>query len=144
MAANKGRTVIKRRYIAEATAQTFHANSDSKVRCVRGPIGSGKSVMCIMELFIRSLEQAPGSDGIRRTRWAIVRNSFPQLKSTTIKTAIDFLTEEVLQITYGSPITGLIKLNLPDGTRVESEWYFLPLDKLVHILLGDNGINIST
>ncbi|MEY8194727.1 MAG: hypothetical protein RPR28_07730 [Cycloclasticus sp.] len=124
-----GKESIKRRYIAEATARRFHANLSSKIRCVRGPIGSGKSVMCIMELFMRALAQEAGHDGVRRTRFAIVRNSFPELKSTTIKSCQDFLPEPILCITYGSPITGLIKLNLPDGTRVESEWYFMPLDK---------------
>ena len=60
-------------------------------RFVMGPFGSGKSVGCLMDIVRRSHEQEPSPDGIRRTRWAIVRNTYPQLKDTTIKTVFDWL-----------------------------------------------------
>jgi intein/homing endonuclease len=37
---------------------------------------SGKSTACVMEIIRKAHEQAPGPDGIRRTRWAVVRNCF--------------------------------------------------------------------
>jgi len=60
--------------------------SDAFIRGLMGPFGSGKSTGCVMEIIRRAHEQAPGPDGIRRTRWAVIRNSFPQLRDTTIKT----------------------------------------------------------
>jgi len=51
-----------------------------------GPFGSGKSSGCVVELISRSLAQKPGPDGIRRTRWATIRNTYRQLNDTTIKT----------------------------------------------------------
>lgn len=60
--------------------------SDAFVRGIRGPIGSGKSVACCVEIWRRANQQAPGPDGIRRTRWAVIRSTFPELKTTTIKT----------------------------------------------------------
>ena len=55
-------------------------------RGLRGPVGSGKSVACCIEIFRRASQQERGPDGKRRTRWAVIRNTNPQLKTTTIKT----------------------------------------------------------
>jgi hypothetical protein len=66
-------------------------DSDKFMRGLMGPFGSGKSSGCVAEIIRRSLKQAPGPDGIRRTRWAVIRNSYIQLRDTTIKTAHDWL-----------------------------------------------------
>jgi hypothetical protein len=60
--------------------------SDAFVRCVVGPVGSGKSSVCIIEILRRAAKQKPGPDGVRRTRWAIIRNTYGQLRDTTRKT----------------------------------------------------------
>lgn len=44
-------------YYAENTIARFHADK-SFVRGVRGPIGSGKSVGCCMEILAKAAEQA--------------------------------------------------------------------------------------
>lgn len=68
---------------------------DDFFRGLRGPVGSGKSVGCCIEIFRRALAQEPGKDGIRRSRWAVVRNTNPQLRTTTIKTWLDWFPENV-------------------------------------------------
>ncbi len=47
-----------------------------KIRIVMGPVGSGKSSGCMVELVSRAMEQKPNSIGERRSRWAIVRNCY--------------------------------------------------------------------
>jgi pantothenate kinase-related protein Tda10 len=42
-------------------------------RGIRGPVGSGKSVGCCIEVFRRALGQNKGDDGIRKSRWTIIR-----------------------------------------------------------------------
>lgn len=63
---------------------------NERVRCAMGPFGSGKSSACVMDIIRRAHEQEPGPDGIRRSRWAVVRNSYGQLKDTTIRTFHDW------------------------------------------------------
>jgi hypothetical protein len=63
---------------------------DKRVRCLMGPFGSGKSSGCVIEILRRACAQEPGPDGIRRSRWAVIRNSYGQLKDTTIKTFHDW------------------------------------------------------
>lgn len=72
-------------YTAAPTLSRFHRD-DSFVRALMGPFGSGKSVACVMDILMRANAQVPGKDGIRRSRWAAVRNSYRELKDTTLVT----------------------------------------------------------
>lgn len=60
--------------------------SQAFVRGLRGPFASGKSTACVMDILKNAGEQAPAPDGIRYTRHAVIRQTFPELKTTTIKT----------------------------------------------------------
>lgn len=60
--------------------------SDSFVLGLRGPIGSGKSTACVMKLMMIANRQPLAKDGYRYSRFAVIRNSYPELKTTTIKT----------------------------------------------------------
>ena len=62
-------------YADVPTVRRFAA-SDKRVRCILGCFGSGKSSGCVIEIFRRAQEQRPGPDGIRRSRWAVVRNCY--------------------------------------------------------------------
>lgn len=78
-------TEIRKRYAAPATLLDFHL-SDAYYRFLMGPMGSGKSTACAIEIGRRATQQAPGPDGIRRSRWIVVRNTLQQLMDTTFKT----------------------------------------------------------
>lgn len=60
--------------------------SDKFMRGLMGPFGSGKSSACVMEILRRAQLQAKGPDGIRHSRWAVIRNTYGMLKDTTIRT----------------------------------------------------------
>ena len=67
------------------------SEDNSFIRGLMGPVGGGKSVGCVMEIIKRAAEQKPSPDGIRRSRWAVIRNTYKQLDDTTIKTFRDWL-----------------------------------------------------
>lgn len=67
------------------------ADDRTFMRGLMGPFGSGKSSACIMNLIEISMEQKPGPDGIRRSRWAVIRNTYRQLEDTAIRTVHDWL-----------------------------------------------------
>ena len=81
-------------YRASPTLTRFHI-SDAFVRRVRGPVGSGKSTGMSWEFMRRAREQAPAEDGIRRTRWVVVRNTYRELSDTTVKTWLDWFPEDI-------------------------------------------------
>lgn len=86
--------VVEVNYDAPSTLRRFQ-DSDAFVRCCVGPLGSGKSSACVLEIPLRASRQAPGPDGIRRTRFAVIRNTRPQLTDTTRKTFQQWLPDEL-------------------------------------------------
>ena len=60
--------------------------STGTVQVIQGPIESGTSTCCVMKLWRLASEQKPGPDMVRRSRWAIVRNTYAELEETTMKT----------------------------------------------------------
>lgn len=117
------------RYRPTPTMALVH-RSRARVRGIMGPVGSGKSVGCVMEIWRMAYQQAPDAQGVRRTRFAIIRNTYGELKQTTIKTWQQWVPEEVCPIVYDSPIRGLMRVPHPDGkTTVEAEILFVALDK---------------
>lgn len=99
---------------------------DSFFTGLRGPVGSGKSVSCCMKIFKLAMNQMPSKrDRVRRTRWAVVRNTYPQLKTTTIKTWLDWFPEHHFgKFSWTVPYTHMIKFG-----DVEAEIIFLALDR---------------
>ena len=101
---------------------------DQYVRVLAGPVGGGKSVTCVHELVRLACGQAPNAKGIRKTRTIIVRNTADQLALTTRKTVFDWLPPGEAGIWKAVEKTFILMAKLPDGTTVESEWIFIPLD----------------
>ena len=86
--------IINREYNASVTCTNFHMD-DNFIRGLVGPIGSGKSVACCAELMKLAQQQLPGPDGQRRSRWAIIRNTYRELQDTTLKTWFDWFPREL-------------------------------------------------
>lgn len=114
-------------YTPSKTAIAFHQDTISDFKFVMGPVGGGKTTMVLMETFFASLRQEPDSLGRRRTRWLVIRNSYPELKSTVIKTFEEWLGS-MTRVVYDTPIRAEIHQPLPDGTTLEIEYMFIALD----------------
>ena len=95
--------------------------SDAFGRVILGPVGSGKTTGCVVELLRRSIQQAPAPGGGRYTRFAVVRQTLKQLKDTVLKDCEAWLA-------------GLGQWKVSDSTfylnfqDVSSEWIFIPLE----------------
>ena len=103
--------------------------STARVRGLRGPVGSGKSVTCAAELMRIAVEQVPNGSNVRKTRFAIVRNTNPELRTTTIKTWNDWFGSEYGKFRWQPPYTHSMSFQLPDKSMVDSEVIFLALDR---------------
>lgn len=103
-------------------------NSDAYVRVLHGPVGSGKSICCCHELVKRAIQQEPNANGVRKSRALIVRNTLDQLKTTTMRSLFDWFAPGVWGEFKVTEKTFYIKHNLPDGTRIEAEFMFLPME----------------
>ena len=59
--------------------------STKRVRFLVGAVGSSKTTTCLYEILRRAAQQDPAEDGIRYTRFAIIRNTLAAIKSTVLK-----------------------------------------------------------
>jgi hypothetical protein len=119
---------IRYSYAHVPTIREF-AGSDARVRGLMGPFRSGKSSGCAVEIIRRACAQQPGPDGIRRTRWLVVRNTFSQLSDTTIKTVLMWLPVHLFGKYYQTDHRYVVKA----FEGVEFEILFRALDRPDHI-----------
>jgi hypothetical protein len=91
---------------------------------VMGPVRSGKSTGCVWHCFLNACKQKPDMYGVRHSSYAIVRSTYPALKSTTLKTWISWFKDKI-RVTYDIPIRAEIKYDLGDGTKLHMEVSFL-------------------
>lgn len=119
---------IKYSYKPVPTIRKF-SESNAFMRALMGPFGSGKSSGCVVEMVARALAQNPGPDGIRRSRWAVVRNTYKQLSDTTIRTVHQWLPPQHFGEMKVSDNRFIV--NVFEG--VELEFLFRALDRVDHI-----------
>ena len=105
----------------------FHKDNHF-VRALMGPIGSGKSVACCIDILMKAMVQAPDAEGIRKTRFAIIRNTYRELVDTTMQTWFDWFPES-LGLMLKKDMKFEVHLPLADGTVVNLQILFRALDK---------------
>ena len=120
-------------YVAEPTCALFHADNQSLVRGIMGCFGSGKSSACVWELFCRAREGRVWK-GVRRTKWAIIRNTYSELALTTLETFRHWIPEQTvpgysMHVVRTHPMRAELRMDLDDGTKVEADFIFIALDK---------------
>jgi len=109
------------------TGERF-AKNNRFIRFLMGPFGSAKSTTCVHELVRRACLQGADREGIRKSRWAVVRNTYPQLRDSTIRTFLDWYPEGVWGTYKVEPKEFHMKFRLEDGTEVHAEILFRALD----------------
>jgi hypothetical protein len=95
---------------------------------IQGPLGSGKT-QAMLARIMRHIQTQNISKltGTRRSRWGIVRNTYPELRNTTIKTWLEptLVPEEIYgRINWAPPPSHHLKFG-----DVDAEVIFLALDK---------------
>lgn len=117
------------RFKAGPVGQAF-LDSRAFIKLICGPVGGGKSTDALWDLFQRALQQEP-FNGVRRTKFILMRNTTQQLKAT-VKPLLDTwfvtlaggrlgqwrLTENVFEMRF----------KMKDGTVVFSEFCLMAAD----------------
>jgi hypothetical protein len=111
-------------YMAPGPVSEDFLFDDSFFRGLMGPFGSGKSTACIFEILRRAQEQRKGSDGKRRSRWAVIRNTYPELRTTTIKSWHQWVSPQLGRWVDAGPPMHHIQTD-----DIDLEVIFLALDR---------------
>lgn len=116
-------------YTPGLTGQRF-LDSTAFIKGIMGPVGGGKSTVCLMDLVRRSVEQEPFNN-VRRTKHIVLRNTIAQLKAT-VKPMMDTWLVTMTNGTMGSwRLSDNVfeaKFRLPDYTIVHAEFVLMAAD----------------
>jgi hypothetical protein len=133
--------------------------SRARVSLIDGPLGSGKTTASCQRILLHMLEQPPNRYAVRPSRGLVVRNTYPDLLSTTAETFRAFFFRE--EASGEEPVDPVGEERLPplgrwygggeeppqavfdflrddDGTRVACQVLFMALDRPADVrrLLG--------
>lgn len=117
---------------------------DSFIVGIRGPFGSGKSTGCIMKLTKNMQTQRRAPDGWKYRRTAIIRNTYPELRTTTMKSWHQWVPQHKGRWREAGPPMHHI---IDTKNKISWEVLFVALDrpddvaKLLSMELSDAWIN---
>lgn len=119
---------MTRKYIFPPTIAAM-AKSDARLQFLFGPLGGGKTTGLLMKLLQLAHAQHANANGVRKTRWAVVRNTRAQLRDSVLKTVFEWLPVNGKSIRWNETNMDMVlDLPLADGTRVNCEIMFRALD----------------
>lgn len=124
-------------YEAPGNISNAYLHDRSAVSAIMGPVGSAKTSTTVIKMLRISTEQARSPvDGIRYSKWMIVRDTYRNLNRTTVRTVKTWLPQGQGAVWSGGgsePAMLELKAKLPhDGTIMHMIWEF--------VALGDNAI----
>jgi hypothetical protein len=113
-------------FVAGTKAADF-ITSNRPLDYLQGPLGSGKTKALCIRVMRHAQEQAQSPiDGLRYTRFCLVRNTMPDLKRSTVRTWLETFPEHVYgRFNYGAFMQHKIAFG-----DVRTEVDFLSLDKV--------------
>lgn len=123
--------VLANQFIFRGEKLNAFFQDDSKRRGIAGPIGSGKSFVCCAYILKQIINMPAAADGVRRSRFACVRQEATEADGTTKRT---FWTACVKPLTdkYPTAVTDIKRptsmyhfhFMLPDKTIIDAEVFF--------------------
>ncbi|MGE0383422.1 MAG: hypothetical protein AB7Q97_01750 [Gammaproteobacteria bacterium] len=75
-----------RHYYPPGPVAAAFLRSNAFIAGIRGPIGSGKSTAVVMKLLRHASMQPRQRNGRRRARYGVIRNTYDELRRTTVET----------------------------------------------------------
>lgn len=117
---------IRQFRVVGGTEVAKFVTSNREVDVIEGPIGSGKTRALCARIMRHAQEQSVSKiTGLRMSRWALIRNTYPDLKRTTIRTWLEMFPEQIYgRLNWGQPPFHHLKFG-----DVSLEVDFFALDK---------------
>lgn len=86
--------------------------SEKKYTFIIGPVGSGKTIACIFKILYHAKRQAKSpTNGIRHTRFVVVRNTNKELQDTTLKSFFQWFPPGIAGEWKATPKTFIFKFD---------------------------------
>lgn len=113
------------RFMPAGPVSARFLSSRKRIRGIMGPIGSAKTSHALMDLVYLGIQQAPHPlDRVRRTKFAIIRETYRQLEKTTLPSWRRWFPKSFPESEWhggagGQPAEHTLRFGLKDGTTAE-------------------------
>lgn len=117
-------------YIPDGTVLTSYFWDRSELSVIQGPIGSGTSTASCHKIWAIACEQEPDNDGVRRTRFIVTADTYPDLRYKMLETWLYWFPEsEWGPMTRSEPMEHRLRKphHSGDGTIVDCHVVFLAI-----------------
>jgi len=121
------------RYNCGPVTKKFHEDMYSRVKLLMGPFGTGKTSAGIFDQVMMQTIRVVKSKGMYKAKFAVVRNTYKQLRDTTMRTVFNWFPPENFGRFYKQD--NIFKINLEDR-EIEIFFRALDLEKDVRNLLS--------
>lgn len=131
-------------YHAPGPVAKAFLNDTSFICGIMGPFGSGKTTAAIMKLIKNAQSQKPAANGWKYRRTAIIRNTYPELRTTTMKSWHQWVPQHLGKWRESGPPMHHI---VDKSSKLDWEIVFVALDrpddvsKLLSMELSDAYVN---
>lgn len=116
-------------YDPTGSLMKFHVEREKQVKLIIGPFSSGKSTACCAEILFAAVRMPRMYDGVRRSRWTIIRTTMGQLETTTLKTWMAWFEHLGIIKRTKKPVFTLTHYFTDGNGPIELEIVFLALDR---------------
>lgn len=82
-------------YNCGPVARKFHADRQSRVKLLLGPFATGKTSSCAFDIIEIASKMVVPVLGVKKSRFAVIRNTYPELRDTTIRSYFDWFPPEI-------------------------------------------------
>lgn len=114
--------------VAGSTIKRFH-ETNGLVKCLQGPLGSGKTTACVWEIFFRSMLQQENKRKRRQTKWIVVKNTLKQMWRVVMPIWFSVFPRDSEYTKFNQQyMIHKIDIPLTDGTIMDMEVQFISAD----------------
>lgn len=113
-------------YYPSGPVARAYLHDESFICGIRGPFGSGKTVATVMKLIRNAQRQRPSPDGWRRRKTLIARNTYPELRTTTMPSWHQWVPKHLGKWREAGPPTHHI---IDPVSKMDWEVVFVALDR---------------
>lgn len=126
---------------AGPVADSF-TKSKAFISAIMGPVGSAKTTHCIQKCLWAAIWQNPGPDGVRRAKVVVIRDTYPNLISTTLASWFRWFPKHIGKWSGEPPMTHTISMQLHRPSDVELTMIFIAIgDRRVEDVL--RGLEVT-
>ncbi len=103
----------------------------SSLKCIMGPMGSGKTVGCLFNLVQLACLQRPSPrDGVRYSRWAVIRDTYRQIQMNVLPSWHAWFPQSVGEWRAKEPPSHTVTIDLGEGKPpVHMEMIFIAVNE---------------